>query len=313
MPNGDGAGGQKLCAVSVDLDEIPFYHQIHGLPAAGASSAHLVFDLALLRLEDFARSFGLPFTLFVIGSTLERTENATKLRALAQAGHELGNHTLHHRYDLTRLDGAEIRTEIEGAQTAIEKATGTRPVGFRAPGYTVTDELLGLVESAGFLYDSSVFPCPAYWTAKAVAMSAIRLRGRKSKSVLDTPKVLMSPTRPYRIGHPYWTRGGGLWELPVQVTRVLRLPFIGTSLTVAGPRAARELARGVVGEPLVNLELHGVDVLDTGDGLASLAKHQRDLAIAHKRKLEALAAVVGALRDAGYRFVTLAEATRTLS
>jgi hypothetical protein len=313
MPTEDGARGSKLCAVSVDLDEIPFYHQIHGLSAPEPASSHLVFDLALLRLEDFARSFGLPFTLFVIGSTVERTENASKLRSLALAGHELGNHTLHHRYDLTRLDGAEMQTEIEGAQAAIEKATGTRPVGFRAPGYTVTDELLGLVESAGFLYDSSVFPCPVYWAAKGVAMSAIRLKGRRSQSVLDTPKVLMSPTRPYHIGHPYWTRGSGIWELPVQVTRVLRLPFIGTSLTLAGPRAARELARRVVGEPLVNLELHGIDVLDAGDGLGSLAKHQPDVNVPYKRKLETLTAVIDTLRGAGYRFVTLAEAARALS
>jgi hypothetical protein len=93
----------------------------------------------------------------------------------------------------------------------------------------------------------------------------------------------------------------------------LRLPFIGTSLTMAGPRAARELTRGVVGEPLVNLELHGIDVLDSGDGLTSLAKHQPDVNMPYKRKLEALAAVLQTLQDAGYRFVTLADAARGLS
>jgi peptidoglycan/xylan/chitin deacetylase (PgdA/CDA1 family) len=307
-----GADRRKLCAVSVDLDEIPFYHQIHGLPPPAAAGSHLVFDIALLRLEDFARSFGLPLTLFVIGRTLDRSENASKLRALALAGHELGNHTQNHRYDLTRLDGATIQAEIDAAQDGIERATGVRPVGFRAPGYTVTDELLGRVENAGFLYDSSVFPCPIYWAAKGAAMSAIRLRGRRSQSVLDTPRVLFAPARPYRIGHPYWKRGGGLFELPVQVTRVLRLPFIGTSLTMAGPRASRELTRGVIGEPLVNLELHGIDVLDTGDGLGALTKHQPDVKISHKRKLESLTTVLEALRSAGYRFVTLAGAARAL-
>jgi hypothetical protein len=313
MPIDDGRPSPKLCAVSIDLDEIPFYHQIHGLPSPDPKSENLVFDVALLRLEDFARSFGMPLTFFVIGSTLEREENASRLKALARAGHELGNHTLGHKYDLTRLDGARMKAEIEGAQQAIEGATGARPVGFRAPGYTVTDELLGLLESAGFLYDSSVFPCPAYWAAKGLALSAIRLRGRRSHSILDTPRVLLAPTRPYHIGHPYWKRGGGLFELPVQVTRVMRLPFIGTALTMAGPRAARELARGVVGEPLVNLELHGIDVLDEGDGLKELSPHQPDVKVPHKRKLEALSAVLATLRDAGYRFVTLAEAARTLA
>ena len=223
MGEAQGEKGEKLCAVSVDLDEIPFYHQIHGLDAPGTASSNAVFDIALERLVEWARSLDVPLTLFVIGSTLERQENGKKLRALAEAGHELGNHTFGHRYDLTRLDGATMRNEIEFAQDAIERATGRRPVGFRAPGYTVTDELLGLIEHAGFLYDSSVFPCPVYWAAKGAAISAIRLRGRRSHSVLDTPRVLTAPTRPYRIGHPYWKEGGGLLELPIQVTRGARV------------------------------------------------------------------------------------------
>ena len=302
--------GEKLCAISVDLDEIPFYHQIHGLDAPGDASSNAVFDIALERLQEFSRSQAIPLTLFVIGSTLERKENGAKLRALADAGHELGNHTFGHRYDLTRLDAATMRNEIEFAQDAIERATGHRPVGFRAPGYTVTDELLGLIELGGFLYDSSVFPCPAYWAAKGVAISAIRLRGRRSHSVLDTPRVLTAPTRPYRIGHPYWKRGGGLLELPIQVTRGPRLPFIGTTITVAGPLVAEQLARAVAGEPLVNLELHGIDVLDVNDGLERLVKFQHDVRVPHRRKLEALTAVVDTLRQAGHKFVRLDEAAR---
>ncbi len=312
MDGAQSSGAKPLCAISVDLDEIPFYSQIHGLEGA-SSSEHAVFDIALERLSEFARSFGVPLTLFVIGSTLERKENGEKLRALADAGHELGNHTFGHRYDLTRLDVATMRNEIEFAQDAIEKATGRRPVGFRAPGYTVSDELLGLVEHGGFLYDSSVFPCPTYWAAKAAAIAAIRLRGRRSHSVIDTPRVLTAPTRPYRIGHPYWERGSGLVELPIQVTRGPRLPFIGTSITMAGPLVATQLARSVAGEPLVNFELHGIDVLDMGDGLEHLVKHQPDVRIPHQRKLAALKAVVETLRDAGHKFVRLDEAARAFT
>jgi peptidoglycan/xylan/chitin deacetylase (PgdA/CDA1 family) len=308
-----GTEAVKLCAVSVDLDEIPFYHQIHGLGPAGEASSNAVFDTALLRLEDFARELGIPLTLFVIGSTLDRDGNGAKLRALAEKGHEIGNHTFGHRYDLTRLDSAAMKQEIDKGQQAIERATGTRPSGFRAPGYTMTDELLGLIENAGFAYDSSVFPCPLYWGLKRAALSLIKLRGRQSHSVPDTVNVLRAPTRPYRIGHPYWKTGSGLLELPIQVTRGLRLPFIGTSLTVAGHIAARQLTRTVIGDPLVNLELHGIDVLDTGDGLQALSKHQPDLKVPYKKKLEALTAVVSTLRDGGYRFVRLDEAARAFA
>src|SRR5262249_22584349 len=139
--------------------------------------------------------------------------------------------------------------------------------GFRAPGYTVTDALYEVLDELGVAYASSVFPCPPYYFAKAARLAMMRALGRTSSSILDTPFVLSAPTRPYRVGRPYWKRGGGrVLELPIQVTRGPRLPFIGTTVTLAGPAKARWLTRLVVGEPLVNLELHGIDVLDAGDG-----------------------------------------------
>jgi hypothetical protein len=161
-------------------------------------------------------------------------------------------------------------------------------------------------------YDSSVFPCPAYFAAKTAAIAAIAVRGRRSRSIVDTPKVLLAPTRPYRIGKPYWKRGEGLLEIPVQVTRGLRLPFIGTSLALAGPSQAKLLARMCIGEPLVNLELHGIDVLDAEDGLEALRPHQPDVRVVHRRKLNSILVAVETLRAAGYTFVTMREAAAAL-
>ena len=100
----------------------------------------------------------------------------------------------------------------------------------------------------------------------------------------------------------------GSLELPIQVTRGARLPYIGTSLTLAGPFRAGLLTRMCIGEPLVNLELHGIDVLDAEDGLEALRPHQPDVRVSRARKLETLQVVVEVLRNAGYSFVTLREA-----
>jgi peptidoglycan/xylan/chitin deacetylase (PgdA/CDA1 family) len=300
-----------LCAISVDLDEIPNYYSIHGLslpPACPGMDA--VYDVALNRLEHWSRARHLPLTLFAIGSDLGRRANADRLRGLVGAGHEVANHTLDHLYDLTRRGRDEMRHQIEGGAAAIERATGTRPRGFRAPGYTVTDELFSVLEEVGVAYDSSVFPCPSYYLAKVAKIALIRVAGRRSLSVRDTPNVLLAPTAPYRIGSPYWRRGGGLLEAPIQVTRGPRLPFIGTTLTLAGPTFARYMAKLVAGAPFVNLELHGIDVLDTTDGFPELREHQPDAGIPHARKLEALDAAVEELRRAGYAFVRLDEAVR---
>jgi peptidoglycan/xylan/chitin deacetylase (PgdA/CDA1 family) len=301
-----------LAAVSVDLDEIPNYFGIHGLTEPVGPASTLVYDVAVDRLLGLARELEIPLTLFAIGGDLSRPASAAKLRQAREAGCEIANHSLDHRYDLVRLGRGEIRRQVQEGALAIERATGAAPVGFRAPGYTITDEVFSVLEELGVLYDSSVFPCPPYWAAKVAALGLIAFRGRTSRSIVDTPAVLAAPTRPYRIGRPYWRRGRGLLELPVQVTRGLRLPFFGTSVTLGGPRVARRLARGCVGEPLVNLELHGIDVLDAADGLEALRPHQHDVRVPRERKVEALRAAIDELRAAGHTFVTLAEGARQI-
>jgi peptidoglycan/xylan/chitin deacetylase (PgdA/CDA1 family) len=312
----------RLCAISVDLDEIPNYFAIYGLPEGGAA-ATLVYDVAVERLLRIARALDVPLTLFAVGSDLKRPEAAARLKAAREAGCEIANHSLDHRYDLVRLGRDEIRHQIEAGARAIERATGAAPLGFRAPGYTITDEVFDVLAELGVRYDSSVFPCPVYWAAKATAIGLIALRGRTSRSIVDTPAVLTAPTRPYRVGRPYWRRAPAngsvpapersLFELPVQVTRWGRLPVYGTPLMLAGPRGARLLARACVGEPLVNLELHGIDVLDVDDGLDALKPYQADVRVPRDRKAAALRAVVDELRGAGYSFVTLGEAARKLA
>lgn len=275
----------------------------------------LVYDQAVDRLTSFARQQRVPLTLFAVGSDLARGENGAKLAGARAAGFEISNHTLDHRYDLVRLGRAEIRRQIAEGAHAIERATGAPPVGFRAPGYTVTDEVFEVLAELGVLYDSSVFPCPTYWAAKAAKLGVIAVRGRSSRSILDSPHVLRAPTRPYRVGSPYWKRGNGVVELPIQVTRWARLPFFGTSITLGGTRVARALAGACVGEPLVNLELHGIDVLDADDaagGLAALREHQVDLRVPAVAKVAALGAALDVLRSAGYAFVTLQAAATAL-
>ena len=300
----------RLCAVSVDLDEIPNYHAIHGLKPPGATSADAVYRVALARLDRFAREQDIPVTLFAIGADLTE-EGAAALKSMLERGHEVGNHTLDHRYDLSRLPHEEIRRQVVGGADAIERAVGVRPQGFRAPGYVINEAVVEAIEASGATYDSSVFPCAPYYAAKAAAMAAMALRGRKSRSVLDHPRVVSAPRQPYRLGARYNQCGEGLVELPVQVTRHLRLPFIGTALTLLGPTRARWLTRWVIGDALVNLELHGMDFLDVDDGLEALRAVQPDVRIPIARKLETLAGVLERLRSEGYFFLRLDEAARS--
>lgn len=306
----------KLAALSVDLDEIPCYHAIHGLSMPTGEAAHAVYARAVARLAALWAKLDVPCTFFVIGRDLEAPIAVDAARALAAAGHELGNHSQNHRYDLTRLSTEAMRREVLDAQESIARVQGHAPTGFRAPGYTIHDGLFDVLRDAGFAYDSSVFPCPAYWAAKAAAIGAIALRGRESRSVVDRPTVLAAPADPYFPARPYWRAGaheGALLELPIGVTRFARLPFIGTSVMMAGPTGARALAAMMRGRPLINLELHGIDLLDAADGLDALRGHQPDIGIPVAQKIETLSQTIGSLKAAGYTFVTLREAAQAVS
>jgi hypothetical protein len=302
----------RLAAVSIDLDELHHYFAIHGL-AAPEAAAHLVYDRAVPRASDWAQGLGLPLTFFAVGSDLERSENAETARALLARGHELANHTLSHHYDLTLRARDEMVREVAGGIDAIVRATGTHPHGFRAPGYLVNDVLIDILAQMGVAYDSSVFPSPAYYAAKAAKLVALKLRGRSSRSVRGSSSMLLAPSRPYRLGAPYWKRGNGLPELPIQVMPGMRLPYIGTSLVLAGPDGARLMTRTLMLESFVNLELHGFDFLGADDGLAPLLAHQPDARLSRQAKLAALTAAVELLRQMRFSFVRLDEAARVVT
>jgi peptidoglycan-N-acetylglucosamine deacetylase len=302
----------KYCCVSVDVDGIEQYFRIHGLPQVDLKTSGLAHGLALERLKTWAREAQIPLTWFVIGKDTARPDFIDLVKDALSMGHELANHSMDHLYNLARLDADAQTAQVLGAQERFETMFGVRPVGFRAPGYTVSDALLDIVERAGIIYDSSVFPCPAYHAAKAAILLGQRLLGRNSASILDSPRVLTAPRRPYRRDKSYTRVGKGLLEIPIQVTRWGRLPFIGTTLTLLGPSGAGLMARSLVGEELVNLELHAIDFLTADDNLHDLARHQPDLRVPLTRKLAALSAVSDVFRTANYQFATMAEAVRRL-
>lgn len=303
----------RLAAVSIDLDEVPRYTAIHGLQSPSGPASHAVYERCVPRFRSWLDEESIPATFFAIGEDLERQANRETIAMLHAAGHEIGNHSYRHHYELSRWSADEMRDDVERAAAIIEQACGRRPVGFRAPGYTVSDALLGVLAEQGLAYDSSVFPCPSYYTAKAVALTMIRLRGRRSASILDTAAVWQAPREPYRIGRPYWRRGRGLLELPIGVTP-WQLPYIGSSLVLGGARFAARLSKQMIGRELINLELHGFDLADRSeDGLDSLATHRADLRRGAAEKLDALRAAIGVLRNAGYELVTLEEAARRFS
>jgi len=307
-------------AVSVDLDPLGCYWRIHALPGDPPPEARrVVLRRCLPRFAELFARAGVRATLFVVGQDLDGDPEARALLAsLAADGHELANHSFSHPYDLCRRGAAEIAGEIDRAHDAIGAVAGGGPVGFRAPGYEISAPVLDHLCARAYRYDSSAFPSPAYYGAKAAVMAAMRVVGRPSGSFLGSPRVLLAPRSPYRpaAGAPYARGALPIVELPMAVTPRLGLPVIGTSLITAPAWLRRRLvAAAARGRGLFNLELHGIDLADAeADGIpAALVARQPDLRRPLAAKRAALEATLAEVAATGARFLTLAEVAAGLA
>jgi hypothetical protein len=298
------------CAVSVDLDPLRCYYGIHGLGDAPATLVDVVMRKALPRFAAVFARHEIPATLFVVGEdvALRSAIGRDELGRLAAAGHEIGNHSQTHPYELARMSEDQIDRELEAAEEVLVEIAGGPIVGFRSPGYDLSPTLLRVLERRGYHYDSSVFPSWPYYLAKAGVLATMALTGRMSKSVIGDPRALVAPTEPYRPGRSPWARGdSSVVELPVTVTRGLRFPGIGTWILTAPPRLRYFLLDRLRARSFFNFELHGLDLLDAEeDGIpAVLVEKQPDLRVPLSKKLAALEATLDRLR-LDYEFVTLA-------
>ncbi len=300
----------RLCSVSVDVDPLSCYYVIHGLGAPPPGVRDLVVRRGLERFAEMFEQRGIRATFFVVGSDVAGDPAAGRLfAALARAGHELGNHSQTHPYELARLGRERIEDEVSRAHDAIAAAAGVAPVGFRAPGYDVSSPLLAVLAALGYRYDSSIFPSWPYYLAKTAVMGAMRMRGRRSGSVMGDPRALLAPALPYRPGSSPFRRGDGqVVELPVAVSPRLRLPAIGFSLLMASSSLRTRLLKAMRARPFFNLELHGIELVGAEeDGVpAELVARQPDLRLKLAQKRSALESILDQLgRD--YRFVPLKE------
>ncbi len=147
-------------------------------------------------------------TFFVVGDVAAKYPNL--VRDLDARGHEVASHGYSHTrlHDLGE-DG--FREDLRRSGDVIEGITGRRPIGFRAPSFSLdrsTSWALLALKEQGYRYDSSIFPMktPLYGVAGA-------------------------PRFPYNPALADITRHDAtqeLWEFPVAVWKAgLRIPVGG--------------------------------------------------------------------------------------
>ena len=119
-------------------------------------------------------------TFFVCGRNAERLPGV--LRSIANAGHEIGNHTWSHpRLDFT--SAATMRDELDRTQSLIGDITGTAPRLFRAP-YGVRWFGLGAVQKELGLTGVMWTAIGRDWKLSAAAVTRRLMRAADDGAIL---------------------------------------------------------------------------------------------------------------------------------
>jgi peptidoglycan/xylan/chitin deacetylase (PgdA/CDA1 family) len=136
-----------------------------GDAALAAITFHLDGDQRLVvKLLDLLRDRQLRVTVFAVGAWI--SANADLGHRVVDDGHELGNHTSHHR-SMLNLTRDEVRAEIVGGGQALIPFIGSigrwfRPSGTDVPNQVILDEAgrAGYAVSVGYDIDSADYTEP---------------------------------------------------------------------------------------------------------------------------------------------------------
>lgn len=214
---------KPLANISLDLDNQWSYMKNHGAAEWETFPSYLdKFVPEILKLLD---EFGLKITFFIVGQDAALEKNRKYLKMIADAGHEIANHSFRHETWLHRYSKEELEEEVVRAHSAIEKATGKTPLGFRGPGFTWNTSLLEILEEKGYLYDASTFPTFIGPLVRRVYYKTSHLTDEEKKERKD---LFGKFTDGFRKLRPYFWNlkdNKNLLEIPVTTMPIFRTPI----------------------------------------------------------------------------------------
>jgi peptidoglycan/xylan/chitin deacetylase (PgdA/CDA1 family) len=149
-------GARCAVAITFDLDTDSILHLAHPDRADTLVSAlsWLRYDeVAVPRILETYRRFGLRQTFFWPAWCAERYPHLVE--AVLNDGHEIAHHGYLHEHPNEQTRDRELYWLRRGIEV-LERMTGRRPRGWRAPLYQFSKHSADLLCQEGFLYDSSL-------------------------------------------------------------------------------------------------------------------------------------------------------------
>lgn len=140
-----------LCVAAPFVPTIGFFLPLICRGEKGSGTVALTFDdgpypETTPELMALLARHGVKATFFVVGKRADA--NADIVRALLEAGHEIGNHTMSHDPLLMLRSRRRLREEIAGCQRVLE-SMGVRPLAFRPPAGITNPRLRSVLTELG--------------------------------------------------------------------------------------------------------------------------------------------------------------------
>ncbi len=214
---------KPLASLSLDLDNKWSYMKTHG--DAGWETFPSYLDVVVPRTLEFFKERNLNITFFIVGQDAALDKNKEAMQQLGASGHEIGNHSFNHEPWLHLYSKQEIEDELKRAEDAIETATGHKPIGFRGPGYSLSQSVLETLKKLNYRYDCSTFPTYLGPLARAYYfMTAPKLKDdeqEKRKILFGKFSDGFQPLKPYA----WQIENETLTEIPVTTMPLFKVPI----------------------------------------------------------------------------------------
>lgn len=263
-------------SLSLDMDNQWSYMKIHG--EEGWESYPSYLDIFVPHVLQVLDELDLKITFFIVGQDAAFEKNHKYLKQIADAGHDIANHSFKHETWLHLYTKEEMKAEIDSAHDIIASVTGKEPCGFRGPGFSWSGTLLEVLAEKGYSYDASTLPTVIGPLARLYYFSTSNLSKEEKE---DRKEIFGKFSDGFRRLKPYYwktKKDQNLLELPVTTMPVFRIPFhlsyliyisnISTPLMMLYLNIAIFLCKITKTEP--SFLLHPLDLIG-GDQIGSLA------------------------------------------
>ena len=110
------------------------------------------YELSAVSYEESSKK-NIKATFFILGWLAERLPHL--VREIQARGHEVASHGYNHNLCNKEDSKERLKQDLLDSKKLLEDIISAPVLGFRAPSFSISDDILKVIEECGYLYDSS--------------------------------------------------------------------------------------------------------------------------------------------------------------